>query len=312
MLTALTALLTTLLADHLFGDPPNRFHPVAAMGSLIRAGAGAAPEGRPAARFLWGLGLTLLGGAVFALPWVFLAPLTGRLPFWLSGILLGLFLKPVFSLRRLTEAGMQVHAALAGGDGAEARRLLSWHLVSRETGGLSTGQTASAVVESLAENLTDSFTAPLMAFALGGLPLAWFYRFANTADAMVGYRTPRFEYLGKSAALLDDALNWLPARLSGAFLAAAAGLLRMDAKNAWRVMRAQHGRTASPNAGWTMAAAAGALGVRLEKAGCYRLDGGGDFPVPGDIPRAVRLVRAAALLGWLFCLGLAVLTALLS
>lgn len=300
----LIAILATVLIDHFLGDPPNRFHPVAAMGSLIRAGAKSTPSGRPAAGFLWGLGLVLLGGAAFALPWVFIAPFIERLPFWLGGVLLGLLLKPVLSLRRLAEAGMQVHAALAGGDLPEARRLLCWHLVSRETCGLSAGQTASAAIESLAENLTDSFFAPLLAFTAGGLPLAWFYRFVNTADAMIGYRTPRYEYPGKTAARLDDLLNWLPARLAAILLVCAAWICRLDAANAWRVMIRQHARTSSPNAGWTMSATAGALRVRLEKDGAYRLDGGDEFPVQGDIPRAVRLVRAAAALGWLFCAGL--------
>ncbi len=304
MTVFLIAVLTALLVDYFPGDPPNRFHPVAAMGSLIRAGAKAAPSGRPASRFLWGLGLVLLGGAAFALPWVFLTPLILRLPELAAGVLLGLALKPALAFRRLAEAGMQVYAALEGGDLAEARRLVSWHLVSRDTGGLSSGQTASAAIESLAENLTDSFFAPLLAFVVGGLPLAWFYRFVNTADAMIGYRTPRCEYLGKFAARLDDLLNWLPARLAGVLLVCAARVCRLDAANAWRVMNLQHMRTSSPNAGWTMAAAAGALRVRLEKDGAYCLDGGGEFPVPGDIPKAVRLVRAAAVLGVILYGGL--------
>jgi adenosylcobinamide-phosphate synthase len=304
MTAFLIAILTALLVDHFPGDPPNRFHPVAAMGSFIHLGAKTAPERRPAVRFLWGLGLTALGGALFAAPWVILTPLILRLPELAAGVLLGLALKPVLSFRRLTEAGMLVHAALEGGRLAEARRLVSWHLVSRDTGGLSAGQTASAAVESLAENLTDSIFAPLLAFAAGGLPLAWFYRFVNTADAMIGYRTPQYEYLGKFAARLDDALNWLPARLAAVLLGVAAWFCRLDARNTWRVMNLQHGRTASPNAGWTMAAAAGALRVRLEKEGAYRLDGGDNYPVPGDIPEAVRLVRAAAVLGIILFGGL--------
>ncbi|MHC1781176.1 MAG: adenosylcobinamide-phosphate synthase CbiB [Anaerolineaceae bacterium] len=304
MLTSLIALLTALLIDRFLGDPPNRFHPVVAMGSFIRLSARKPHAGSPFLQFLRGLGLILLGGLIFALPWVFLTPLIHRLPFWLSGVLLGLLLKPVFSIRRLLEAGMEVHTALANGDLPEARRLVSWHLVSRDTSRLSAGQAASATIESLAENLTDSFIAPVLAFVLGGLPLAWLYRFVNTADAMIGYRSPQYEYLGKFAARLDDILNWLPARLSALILATAAGLSRLDAGNAWRVALHQHGRTASPNAGWSMAAAAGALRVRLEKVDTYRLDGGDDFPGLEDIPGALRLVRTAVILGWILCGGL--------
>ena len=103
------------------------------------------------------------------------------------------------------------------------------------------------------ENLADSFFAPLLAFALGGLPLAWFYRYVNTADAMIGYHTPKYEHFGKFAAHLDDVLNWLPARLAALFLVAAAWFCSLDTAHAWQVMIGQHNRTSSPNAGWAMA-----------------------------------------------------------
>jgi adenosylcobinamide-phosphate synthase len=226
------------------------------------------------------------------------------LPFGYRVGLAAIALKPAFALRRLLEAGREIRLALASADLDEARRLTGWHLVSRDTRSLSAGQVASAAVESLSENLTDSLAAPLLYFVLLGLPGAWFYRFVNTADAMIGYRTPRYEYLGKFAARLDDLLNRLPARLAALCLAAAAGLCRLDVKNAWRVMASQHGRTSSPNAGWTMAAAAGALGVRLEKSACYSLNEGKAWPEGEDIRRAQRLVAAAAGLSILLLGGL--------
>ncbi len=294
MLTCLIALATAVLLDGVLGDPPNRFHPVAAMGSLIRWAARRWNNGSPARRFVIGAGLTLGGGALFSLPWLLLSPLWSAWPPWAQGLWLGLWLKPTLAFRRLLEAGQAVQQALARPDLPEARRLVAWHLVSRDTRSLSAGQVASAAVESLSENLTDSLAAPLLYFVLLGLPGAWFYRFVNTADAMIGYRTPRYEYLGKFAARLDDLLNRLPARLAALCLAAAAGLCRLDVKNAWRVMASQHGRTSSPNAGWTMAAAAGALGVRLEKSACYSLNEGKAWPEGEDIRRAQRLVAAAA------------------
>jgi adenosylcobinamide-phosphate synthase len=275
------------------------------MGSVIRLGDRLAGEGPPAGRFLCGLGILVLGAGLFALPWLALPALIQSLPFWLQGIILGLLLKPMFSLRRLLEAGRAVQRALEQGALGEARRLLAWHLVSRDASQLSAGQVSSAAIESLAENLTDSFFAPLLAFALGGLPLAWFYRFCNTADAMIGYHTPRYEYLGKPAARLDDALNWLPARLAGLFLVAAAWVRQENVSGAWRGLRSDHGRTSSPNAGWTMAAAAGALGVRLEKVGHYCLAGGAHLPTAGDISRASWVVLTAAGLAALFCGGVA-------
>jgi adenosylcobinamide-phosphate synthase len=158
---------------------------------------------------------------------------------------------------------------------------------------------AGATVESLAENLTDSLTAPLLAYAAGGLPAAWAYRFVNTADAMWGYRTAEFEQLGKSPARLDDLLNWLPARLTGWLLVSAAWLAGEDSRGAARTMLAQHNRTASLNAGWTMSAMAGALGVTLSKQAVYRLEGGRAEPNAAIIERALRIAD--------ICVGLTVI-----
>ncbi len=309
MLTCLIALATAVLLDGVLGDPPNRFHPVAAMGSLIRWAARRWNNGSPERRFVIGAGLTLGGGALFSLPWLLLSPLWSAWPPWAQGLWLGLWLKPTLAFRRLLEAGQAVQQALARPDLPEARRLVALHLVSRDTGQLSPSQVASATIESLAENLTDSFFSPLLCFAIGGLPLAWLYRFVNTADAMIGYHTPEWEHFGKFAARLDDLLNGLLARLAGLCLVLAAGLCRLDTPAAWKTMRRQHGRTGSLNAGWTMAAAAGALGLTLEKPGYYRLEGGPGQPTVPDIGRAARLVKTALALSLLCSAGVLVLRA---
>lgn len=296
MYSALIALLTAFILDIFVGDPPNRLHPVVFMGKLIHLMTGVFNHGNPVWRFIGGLFLIVTGGLLFTLPWIFVEKAIIDLPFWLTGILTGVLLKPVFAFRRLLEAGRSVQTALQHGDIDEARRLVSWHLVSRETTDLSAGYVASATIESLAENLTDSFFAPLFYFALGGLPLAWFYRFVNTADAMVGYHNESFEYFGKPTARLDDGLNWLPARIAGLLLVFSARLGRLNSGMAWRVMVSQHGHTASPNAGWTMAATAGALGLVLEKKDCYRLTGGEKLPGADDISKTIRLVAIALLL----------------
>ena len=109
------------------------------------------------------------------------------------------------------------------------------------------------------------------------------YRFVNTADAMIGYHG-EYEYLGKAAARLDDAMNWIPARLTSLLLIAGSWLAGLRAARAWELAQRDHGLTESPNAGWTMAAAAGALAVPLEKVGHYRL---GDDPSRNLIPRKI-------------------------
>ena len=142
-----------------------------------------------------------------------------------------------------------------------------------------------SALELLAENLSDSLVAPLFWFLLLGLPGAALYRFANTADAMWGYRG-RWEWAGKWAARADDVLSFIPARLTALALlgaAAAAGGLAALAREARR--------TASPNSGWPMAALALALGVRLGKPGVYVLNPAGAVPGPADLRRGLR--RAA-------------------
>jgi adenosylcobinamide-phosphate synthase len=218
-------------------------------------------------------------------------------------LLHALLLKPVFAYRGLRRAAIAVTNALAKNDLPEARRLLSWHLVSRDTPHLSEAEVVGATIESLAENLTDSVTAPLLAYAAGGLPAAWAYRFVNTADAMWGYRTPEFEQLGKFPAHLDDAVNWFPARLTGWLLVAAACLAREDAGNAARTMLSQHYRSTSPNAGWTMSAMAGALHVTLTKRGYYELKGGQEKLDVITIKRALRVAD--------ICVGLILLVIVL-
>jgi adenosylcobinamide-phosphate synthase len=156
---------------------------------------------------------------------------------------------------------------------------------------------ASAAIESVAENAADSFVSPLLFFLLLGVPGAMAYRVVNTLDAMWGYRG-RYEYMGKSTARLDDLLNLVPARISALLLAIAAPLSGGSARGALRVLRRDRALTASPNAGWPMAAVAGALRVRLEKPGQYVLGDNHNPLSPDTVFKAVGLVRTTAIL-WL-------------
>ncbi len=304
MTISIIALLTASILDLFLGDPPNRFHHVVAMGQVIRFFTRKWNSGSNARRFWLGACLTLAGAAVFSLPWVAFIKASAFLLGWFAGILTGILLKPTFAYRGLLKAGDEVRAALMANDLIEARRLVAWHLVSRDTSQLTGSQVASAAIESLAENLTDSFFAPLFFFLIGGLPLAWAYRFINTADAMIGYHTSEFEFFGKFAARLDDILNWIPARLSGFLLVLAAWIGRFDAGNALRIMLQQHTTTSSPNAGWTMSAAAGALVIILEKPGNYCLIGSEKTPDAEDLKKATHLVTISLFLSLIFCGGL--------
>lgn len=298
----MTALALAVALDLVFGDPPNRWHPVAWIGRLVALGRRLAPRS-PDDLAIHGSFLVLIvagasaGGALVA------HALLAALPGIAAPLAQAWLLKCSLSLRGLFGAVEVVRGHLVAGDLEGARRVVAWHLVSRETADLDRGAVASAAVESLAENLTDGFVAPVCFYVLGvlmggvgaGLALAWAYRAVNTADAMIGYRRDELEYLGRATARADDLLNYLPARLAAWALVAGAWLARQSAVGAARAWRRDGGRTESPNAGQTMAAMAGALGVSLEKAGHYRL-GEGPPPDPETIDRAMRVERWAAAL----------------
>ena len=297
-----------LLIDLALGDPPNRFHPTAWMGNLIAFLNRRRPRNHPAAEFLYGgllmvVGLTLVGGIGLGLAWLF-----ERLPLPLNWLLTALLLKTTFSLRGLDRAAGEVQFALESENLPEARRLLSWHLVSRDTSQLDAGQVAAAAIESVAENASDSLVAPLFFYALGGLPLALAYRFANTADSMLGYRDPEREWLGKIPARLDDLLNFLPARLTGLLLVCAAAISGASARNAWKIAWRDARLPESPNAGVPMSAMAGALSVELEKIGHYRLGAGLNPPQVSDLRRARRVYALTAALAALLFSALAIWT----
>jgi adenosylcobinamide-phosphate synthase len=292
--TALHAALVVLLAlavDLAFGDPPSRAHPVAWIGRVLAAGRHWLCRGRPVSLMLGGTALTLSAMALAAGGGAAAEGLAGTLG--VAGVLLeGVALKAALALRGLGTTARAVARTLERGELDAARTTLGWHLVSRPTAALDAGQVASGAVESVAENLTDSLVAPVVFFLVLGLPGAFAYRALNTADAMLGYREGELEYFGKVAARLDDLANFVPARLAALAIVVAAGA---RAPAAWSVMLRDHACTASPNAGWTMAAMAGALGVTLDKPTAYRL-GDGRAPRPSHVRRSVRIVaRAAAL-----------------
>ena len=289
----LIPILLALLLDLALGDPPNRYHPVAWMGAAIGLARRLAPRHGRWLPCLYGAGLVLAGVMLVGVLGIVVAEVLRLLPRPLSWLAEAFVLKTTFALRSLTRAAQQVQEALALGDVDSARRLLSWHLVSRDTAHLTPSQVAAATVESVAENTSDGIIAPLLYYALGGLPAALAYRFINTADAMLGYRDPEREWLGKIPARLDDLVNLVPARLTAGLFLLATQLLGGPTRRAWQVWYRDARQTASPNAGRPMSVMAGALGVKLEKVGHYCLGAGQALPHTQDIASAVRLVSWA-------------------
>ena len=294
----LFVLLGALLWDRVLGEPPAAMHPVVWMGKVIawadrRASRGARRSPRRELR--WGLGIALLVPALFGTG-TFLVLLGLAETPWLRALTSLWLLKSCFALRGLEQAGDQVKRALGAEDLTAARQALRG-LCSRDPSELSAEAVASGAVESIAENASDSVVAPLLFFALFGLPGAMAYRAINTADAMIGYRG-RYEYLGKAAARLDDLMNFVPARICAALLLVAGSLQGLDGKRGWQVLGRDGGKTASPNAGRPMAAVAGLLGVRLAKPGHHVLGDGLAAPGPGSIDEACRVVRHAGYLAF--------------
>ena len=305
-------LVLALGLDLAFRELPNRFHPTAWMGRTVSWAEKFSPAG-PKAGLAAGLIIVVAvtGGWTAA---AFFAVQGLREVHYGAYILVGAaLLSTTFAVKMLGLAAIQVRNLLAANDLDQVRASMP-SLVSRDPANLTPGQAAAATVESVAENMSDGFIGPWLAFALFGLPGAVAYRAINTLDSMIGYRG-RYEYLGKAAARLDDLVNLVPSRLTGMLLVAASLFLPgQSPKEAWRIICRDHSRTESPNAGWPMSAMAGSLGVQLEKVSdsgeiMYRL---GDNQRPlehRDITRSVRSMYLVAGLGVVLALGLAYIRA---
>lgn len=248
MLSFWLAVPLALGLDALLGEP-RRWHLLALFGSLASRVETRLNDGRR--------GNGVLALALIVTPPVLIAMVVWRLPATAALIVNTVALYLLIGARSLAEHGGAVARPLEAGDLAGARAAAG-NLVSRETGTMDGRAAAGATVESILENGSDAVFASLVWFMVAGLPGAVLHRLVNTLDAMWGYRTQRFERFGWAAARLDDALNYLPARLTAATYALAGRW-----QPAVRCWRAQGHLWNSPNAGPVMAAGAGALGVTV-------------------------------------------------
>lgn len=304
MWTRLATLGLALLWDAFLGEPPAAVHPVVGMGRVVDMASKRGLSGD--ARSQMARGAMLAGAlplATFAAATVAMRALRafGSIPAIIGGAYL---LKSSFAVSGMRDAARRVSQALEDDDLTHARAAVA-EIVSRDVSGLDESGLASAAVGSIAENVTDSAVGPLLAYGAFGVPGALAYRAVNTMDTMIGYRDHR-EHFGKPAARLDDAVNWIPARVSGAAVVAASAGSGMDTRAAWRTMLREHGRTDSPNGGWPISATAGALGIEIEKVGHYKLGPPGVRPRQEDIERSLRLFTRAATIGAVLAAGLVI------
>ena len=261
----LTAIILGFILDFIFGDPRWLPHPICFIGKLIsitekavRRFCGEKPEGLLMGGFVL---VVIVLTVTFAVPYFILTLAEMYSPVLAFAVETFMFYQ-IFAMRSLKEASLQVYDALKSGDLQEARKKLSW-IVGRDTAELTDEEVAKAAVETVAENTSDGVIAPLFFMFIGGAPLAFLYKAINTMDSMVGYKNDKYLYFGRCAAKLDDVANFIPARISGLLMVAAAYFLNMDASGSWRIFKRDRRHHLSPNSAMTESAAAGALGIKL-------------------------------------------------
>ncbi len=287
----LEAFLLAIVIDLAFGEPAPVFHPVVWIGKFIALLDRLAP---PGLKYAYGffMAFTTIAATVVigcGLSWLSYqaSPLLGLL-------VTAYLIKSTFSLSFLWRISREIFDDLKAGHFEMARAKLP-ALVGRDVSKLDAGQMSSCVTESLGESFVDGIVSPLICFALLGLPGALAYRAINTLDSMVGYKDVKHLQTGFASAKIDDLANYVPARLAIPVIAIASPVVGspvLAVKTALRDGR----KPPSINSGYPMAAFAGALGIRMEKLKYYVLGAGLRPCVPDDIPRAIRLNRAASAL----------------
>lgn len=293
--------------DLVMGDPKWLYHPICLIGNLIGAAEKGIRRGLPKSRRgeLAGgfLEVVLVCGLSFFVPWLILHLLYGYV--YGAGLVLETFwCYQLLAARSLSDASRKVYDSLKNGTLEDARYAVSM-IVGRDTKALTEAGVIKAAVETVAENTSDGVVAPAFYMAIGGAPLMFLYKGINTMDSMLGYKNDKYLYFGRCAAKLDDAANYIPARISGWLMVASAGICRgMSFGQALKIYRRDRKNHASPNSAQTESAMAGALQVQLAGDAWYfgtlykKPTIGDDIrPIEAeDIPRANHLMYVTALL----------------
>jgi adenosylcobinamide-phosphate synthase len=301
-----TLIVAALALDVALGDPSWMPHPVRLIGRVITWGEARLWTGFAHSDSWRGAALTIAVVAVStAATWAIIA-IASAADRWFGGAIAVLIAWTTLALKGLDRTGGEVERKLAAGRADLARAEIS-ALVGRDPAALDTDGMVLATIESVAENCSDGIIAPLLYLFVAGPAAAIAYKAINTLDSMIGYRNERFLYFGRAAARIDDAANFVPARLTAFCLAAAAAGLLGRGAQAMRACRTDARKHASPNAGYPEATMAGALGVELGGDVVYageiehrtHLGLAERSPSISDIATARRLMRMAVAIG--FC-----------
>ena len=291
-----------LLLDFLVGDPKTKYHPTAWMGKLIASLVPFTKSNSAKRELIGGIFLVSITViticAVLAVLDIGINLLTIDIVTLIISIAIGsILLKTTIAIRGMQKHALAVVDAVEEGDLDSARNHLSM-IVKRDTKNLDKNHILSGVLESVSENTVDGVTGPLFYYAIFGLPGAFVYRAINTIDSMVGYKTTLFKNVGWFGAKCDTVLNYAPSRLTGLVMILGALILGYNWKESLYIMRRDSRKLDSPNAGFPMAALAGALGTRLEKMNYYTIGNGSIEFTKSHIISAVTLMKVSSIL---FC-----------
>jgi len=291
-----------LLLDFLIGDPKTKYHPTAWIGKLIAVLVPFTRNNSPKKELFGGILIVFAVVAIVSTLLVALdfgiSLLTIDIVSLVVSIAVGsILLKTTIAIRGMQKHALAVVDALEKDDLDSARNHLSM-IVKRNTKHLDKNHISSAVLESVSENTVDGITGPLFYYAIFGLPGAFVYRAINTIDSMVGYKTSLFRNIGWFGANCDTILNYIPSRLTGLVMILSALILGYNWKESFYIMRRDGKKLESPNAGFPIAALAGALGTKLAKINYYAVGDGNIEFTKSHIISAIKLMKVSSIL---FC-----------
>ena len=289
-----------ILIDLIFGDPKNRYHPTAWIGTLIAKFTTLAKHQNSIFEKIGGVLIIVIISSIVIL-------LLLSLDFGISliftdyislvvSVLVGIMLlKSTIAIRGMEKHAINVLESLENNNLNMARNHLSM-IVKRNTTNLDKNHVLSGVLESISENTVDGITGPMFYYAFFGLPGAFFYRIVNTADSMIGYKNDLFKNLGWFTATCDTILNYIPSRLTGLMMIISAGILHNNWRHSYKIMMRDGKKTESPNAGYPMAALAGALETKFEKINHYKLGDGEIILTKQHVISAINIMKLTSVL----------------
>jgi len=300
ILESIVVVAFALGIDFVFGDPKTRYHPTAWIGTLIAKLTSLAKNQNTYVEKLGGIFVVAITvGIVVTLLSILDAGISLLTTDWVtivvSGIVVVILLKTTIAVRGMEKHAKAVLESLDQDNLDMARTNLSM-IVKRNTKNLDKNHVISGVLESISENTVDGITGPMFYFALFGLPGAFAYRVINTADSMIGYKTEIFKNVGWFAATCDTILNYIPSRLTGLVMIISAAILQNNWKESYKIMIRDGKKTESPNAGYPMAALAGALETKFEKINHYKLGNGEIILTTEHVNSALTMMKLTSIL----------------